>query len=247
LAQWSNRPTDFKPPIRDGYLDAFEALHPGDPEGTAMTELVFLDTECTGLAHDADIWEFAAVRRHADGSRDHLHMFVDHDRSKAAYLPEPFRTDYALRCPAAGTQLVPPRIAARKIWEFIDPRAVVVGAVAAFDSQKLATLFARHRLPMPGWLYTGVDVCALAAGYLQAQGETIEFPVHLEQLGQRLGLRADNYDRHTAMGDVVCVEHIFDRCVTGRASARADLRAVADGDRPVARMATAGADDQRVA
>jgi DNA polymerase III epsilon subunit-like protein len=190
-----------------------------------MSELVFLDTECTGLDHDADIWEFAAVRRHADGSHSELHMFLDHDRTKAARLPKPFRTDYATRCPINATELVPQRTAAMRIWKFIGNDAVVVGAVAAFDSQRLALLFARQRLPAPPWLYTVVDVCALAAGYLQAHGQPVEYPAHVERVGERLGVAADTYDRHTAMGDVMFVERIFNRCATGTMSLRSKLAA----------------------
>jgi len=177
-----------------------------------MRELVFVDTECTGLDLDADIWEFAAVRRHSDGSRSQLHLFVAHDPAKAARLPEPFRTDYLTRCPdVAG--LVPQREAAIRIAEFIGINSVVVGAVAAFDSQRLAMLFDRHRMAPRPWLYTVVDVCALAAGYLRAQGQLVEFPLHVEQLGRHLGINANLYERHTAMGDIAFVEDIFNHCV----------------------------------
>jgi DNA polymerase III epsilon subunit-like protein len=176
-----------------------------------MRELVFLDTECTGLDHEADIWEFAAVRRHTDGTESRLHIFIEHDDAKAAQLPKSFRADYLERCPDPD-KLVPQRKAAMMIAEFIDYDAVVVGAVAAFDSQRLATLFARHRMGTPAWLYTVVDVCALAAGYLRALGESVEFPAHVESVGRRLGIEAEDYPRHTALGDVEFVQAIFDRC-----------------------------------
>ena len=178
-----------------------------------MRELVFLDTECTGLDLDADIWEFAAVRRHVDGSRSELHMFIEHNPVKAARLPEPFHTDYTTRCPADADELVPQRTAVMRIAEFIGNNAIVVGAVATYDSQRLAVLFNRHRMPPPPWLYTVVDVCALAAGFLRAQGEPVEFPVHVDRVARRLGVEADDYERHTAMGDVKFVEDIYNRCV----------------------------------
>ena len=185
-----------------------------------MSEVVFLDTECTGLGHDADIWEFAAVRRYADGSRSELHMFIEHDKAKAARLRKPFHTDYVMRCPVDAAELVPQRTAVMRICEFIGYDAVVVGAVAAFDSQRLAVLFARHRMPPPPWLYTVVDVCALGAGYLRAQGEFVKLPARVEQIGHRLGVDTAGYDRHTAMGDVYLVEDIFDRCALRPAAAR---------------------------
>jgi len=178
-----------------------------------MRELVFLDTECTGLELDADIWEFGAVCRHADGSRSALHMFVDHDRAKAARLPEPFRSDYIARCPVDPAELVPQRVAAMRIWGFIGHGAVVVGATPTFDSLRVADLFARRRMPRPWWLYTVVDVCALAAGCLRAQGKPVEFPARLDQVASLLGVDATNYPRHTALGDVAYAEDIFDRCM----------------------------------
>lgn len=177
-----------------------------------MRELVFLDTECTGLDLDADIWEFAAVRRHADGSRSELHMFIEHDPIKAARLPEPFHTSYTIRCPVDPDQLIPQRKAVMEIFEFIGYNAVVVGAVAAYDSQRLAVLFSRYRMPPPPWLYTVVDVCAMAAGFLRAQGESVEFPVHVDRVARRLGIEPDEYSRHTALGDIEFVEDIYDRC-----------------------------------
>jgi|SRR5271169_7035493 len=178
-----------------------------------MTDYAFVDTECTGLGLDADIWEFAAVRRAADGSRSELHMFVEHDPAKAARLPEPFRTDYATRCPIDATERVPQRQAAARIAEFIGINTVVVGAVPTFDSQRVAVLFARHRLPAPTWLYTVIDVNALAAGRLQAQGQPVQLPLHIDRLSRQLGINADNYSRHTALGDVGFVEDVFDCCM----------------------------------
>lgn len=185
-----------------------------------MTDAVFLDTECTGLGHDADIWEFAGVRRHVGGSRSELHMFIEHDKAKAARLPKAFHADYAARCLVDTAELVPQRTAARRIWEFIGYDAVVVGAVVAFDSQRLAALFSRHRMPPPPWLYTVVDVCALGAGYLRARGEAVEFPAQVEEIGRRLGIDVDGYERHTAMGDALFVEDIFDRCTLRPAPAQ---------------------------
>ncbi|MGD9618903.1 MAG: exonuclease domain-containing protein [Mycolicibacterium sp.] len=180
-----------------------------------MRDVVFLDTECTGLDRNADIWEFGAVRRHVDGSRSRLHMFVEHDPVKAVRLPEPFHTDYTRRCPVNRDDLVPQRTAAIEIYEFIGGDPIVVGAVVTFDSHRLAVLFGRHRIPQPRWLYTVVDVCALAAGYLRARGEPVEFPVRLDQLGQHLGIDTSKHARHTALGDAAFVEDIFDRCNVG--------------------------------
>lgn len=177
----------------------------------AMHELVFLATGCTGVDVDADIWEFAAVRRHADGAESQLRLFIEHDASKAARLPTSFRTDYLTRCPDGG-KLVPQRMAAAMIAEFISDDCVIVGAAPALVSQHLAALFTGHRITPPTSLYTVLDVCALAAGHLQAQGQPVQFPAHAEDMAARLGMDPEDYPRHTALDDVDFVQAIFDRC-----------------------------------
>lgn len=180
------------------------ALPPGD--------VTFIDTECTGLDLDADIWEFAAVRLRADGSRGELHLFIEHDPAKATALPERFRTDYATRCPKDPARLVPQNEAMAKIAGFIGIKSVVVGAVPAYDSQRLAVLSGRYCRYAPFWLNTMMDVCALAAGHLYGSGQRAEFPLQADNLARQLGVFASNFDRHTAMGDVALVEAIFKRC-----------------------------------
>jgi hypothetical protein len=104
--------------------------------GLPGRDITFVDTECTGLDLDADIWEFAAVRRRADGSRSELQMLIDQHANKAAALPEPFRTDYATRCPKDPIQLVPEEDAAARIAAFIGLKSVVIGAVPTYDAQR---------------------------------------------------------------------------------------------------------------
>ena len=76
-----------------------------------MRELVFLDTECTGLDQDADIWEFGAIRRHADGAESRLHIFIAHDETKAARLPKSSvpTTSAAARTPTSSCPSAKPR------------------------------------------------------------------------------------------------------------------------------------------
>jgi hypothetical protein len=183
------------------------------PAGLPIRDVTFLDTECTGLDLDADIWEFAAVRLRADGSRHELHMFIAHDPAKATALPEPFRTDYATRCPKDIAELVPQDEAVARITAFVGINSVVVGATPAYDSQRLAVLFGRYCRRAPSWINTMIDVCALAVGHLWASGQRVDFPLYADRLGHQLGVFASDFRRHTAMGDVVFVETIFKRCM----------------------------------
>jgi hypothetical protein len=56
-----------------------------------------MDTETTGLSPDDHIWEWAAIRREADGTMTAYHCFVEHDLTKAKALPESFRADHDTR------------------------------------------------------------------------------------------------------------------------------------------------------
>ncbi|MBY0442215.1 MAG: 3'-5' exonuclease [Mycobacteriaceae bacterium] len=197
--------TVWTPESRGGQRLAGKAASP-------IREVIFIDTECTGMALDAEIWEFAAIRLRSDGSRHELHMFIAHDTAKADTLPEPFRTDYTTRCPQNIDELVSAEAAAAIIAGFVGINSVVVGAKPAYDSQRLATLFSRYCRRAPSWLNTMIDVCALAAGRLWASNQHVEFPLHSERLAHQLGICASDFDRHTAMGDVAFVEAIFTRC-----------------------------------
>ena len=184
-----------------------------------MSDLVFLDTETTGLGPDDEIWEFAAVRRYEQGDEAALHIQIEHDEAKATELPEKFYADYSARYNPAVA--MPAGVAAEKIRHFLLPvvtrdlatderhvqKTHIVGANPAFDAGKLATLFARFDL-VPTWHYHLIDLEATTVGYLLALGLDVPIPWRSDDLAARVGVPttgADGrplYDRHTAMGDV---------------------------------------------
>jgi hypothetical protein len=134
--------------------------------------LVFLDTETTGLMFDAEIWEFAGIRRDPDGTETELHLFIEHDEDKCRDLPESFLTDHLARFPG-HSQAESKRGAAHRIFDFLcsDGEPVhVVGAVPNFDTDRISRLLraeigAHVRDP---WHYHLIDVENLAVGYLAA-------------------------------------------------------------------------------
>jgi len=85
-----------------------------------MSDLVFVDTETLGLAKDAPIWEFAAIRRSGD-SETQFHCFIGHTPPGEAWpgrpwlpeLPPPFVDDYRRRYDA-GAALREDEAAARR-------------------------------------------------------------------------------------------------------------------------------------
>jgi len=175
-----------------------------------QAELVFVDTECTGLRPDDEIWEFAGLRRYADGSSSWLHILVEHDEMRAATgLPEPFRSQYLARR-GSPQQRWSRRKAGIAIAEFLGGDAVMVGAVPTFDSLHLTRLLRHYGILAPH-LYAVIDVEALAAGYLAATGQRVQIPLNGEQLSRELGVDPSGYQRHTAVGDVQWVCALYDR------------------------------------
>jgi DNA polymerase III epsilon subunit-like protein len=180
------------------------------PESAINTDLVFVDTECTGLRPDDEIWEFAGLRRFTDGSTSWLHMLVEHDEMRAATgLPEPFRSQYLARRGSPENRWSRKR-AAIAIAEFLGGDAVMVGAVPTFDSLHLTKMLHRYGILAPH-RYAVLDVEALAAGYLTGTGHTVCVPPNGEQLSRELGIDPGRYERHTAVGDVKSVSDLYER------------------------------------
>ena len=120
-----------------------------------MSDAAFVDTECTGLRPDDEIWEFAGLRRYADRSSSWLHMLIEHDEMRAATgLPEPFQSQYLARR-GSPEERWPRKRAALAIAEFLGD-AVMVGAVPTFDSLHLTALLHRYGILAPN-LYHVVD------------------------------------------------------------------------------------------
>lgn len=195
---------------------------------------VFLDTETTGLSISDDIWEFAGIRREGDGSPDlPLHLFIEHDRGKAAELPEKFRSDYEARY--EPEHAVSHRDAARLIHRHLrrgadGTRAHVVGAVPNFDTERIAFMFAAYGLDIP-WHHHLIDVENLAVGFLHGRAvgradglagsrskvyrPDISLPWSSDDLSEAVGVTPPTDTRHTAMGDAEWVRAIYDRLTGG--------------------------------
>jgi len=198
--------------------------------------LVFMDTETTGLALDDEIWEFAAIRREPNGTESELHLFIEHDRNSCSKLPASFRDDHFDRY--RDHRAVTRREAAQKIFHLFggysdEHRPHVVGAVPNFDTERVALLLRRHSAWEPRWHYHLIDVENLAVGWLFGQYQTdqkrgmlrelmpkgpasLALPWDSNEISKAIGVDPDQFERHTAMGDVRWAMAIYD-AVTGRA------------------------------
>ncbi len=196
--------------------------------------IVFLDTETTGTGPDDQPWEVAAIRRDPDGAETELHVFVEHDARRIVTVPAAFRIDWATRFDPATA--LSANDAGYRVSDLLEgwtsegqppPVTVIVGANPGFDLRMIRSLFVGSELdPNDLVHYRPVDVGVLAYGYINGQVQagvgTPEMRAVLEAglpwssdaLSRAIGVDPDQFERHTAPGDVAWVKAVYD-VVTG--------------------------------
>lgn len=188
-----------------------------------MTDIVFMDTETLGLDIDSPIWEFAAIRRRTleDGSHEEegLHLFIHHYAEPwltgPNALPEEFAADYHARFNAWGAY--GQSGAAELIASFLADRPHIIGAVPDFDTTRIRhQLLAPAHIPDP-WHYHLIDVENLIVGYLAGRASRGDIDAGLamppwssDELSAAVGVDPEQFDRHTALGDVLWVRAQWD-------------------------------------
>jgi hypothetical protein len=200
-----------------------------------MSDIVFMDTETLGLDIDSPIWEFAAIRRRTleDGShKEHeLHIQIHHyakpwlEGSQA--LPAEFADDYRKRFTAG--EAYGKSGAAEVIAGFMAGRPHIVGAVPDFDTSRIRhQLLAPARIPDP-WHYHLIDIENVVVGYLVGVGKQavndgilpeldmslVSPPWSSDDLSRAVGVNPEDFERHTAMGDVRWVMAQWDAVMGG--------------------------------
>ncbi|GJJ22320.1 hypothetical protein [Mycolicibacterium mageritense] len=194
-----------------------------------MSDIVFLDTETLGLDIDSPIWEFAAIRRRPaprdetlpmfgdsqpEWVEDELHLFIQHDPDGwLDELPDEFANDYRARFDE--TSAFCKQAAARSIASFLGGRPHIVGAVPNFDTERLSHQLLEPRGILDPWHYHLIDVENLVAGYLAATTFAIQPPWKSDELSDAIGVDPEQFDRHTAMGDVLWVRAQWDAVMGG--------------------------------
>lgn len=186
--------------------------------------IVFMDTETCGLRLSDPIWEFAAIRREADGSEMPFHCFIEHDVKRAELMPEEFRIDHDTRYDP-DEALSQEKFVGFLQAVFSGPQNPhVVGAVPSFDTARIDHQFLIPRgLPSP-WHYHLHDVENVAVGWLRALevaasnsgfGSTPDLrrwlpPHSSDDISAALGVDPEWFERHTAMGDVLWIKAQWD-------------------------------------
>ncbi|KIU17890.1 hypothetical protein [Mycolicibacterium llatzerense] len=183
-----------------------------------MSDIVFLDTETLGTEIDSPIWELAAIRRHADGSETPLHIFIDHEPEpwmSNPKFPDRFKDDYRARYRTDNS--LTRSDAAGVLKNFLTGRPHLVGAVTNFDTERIAHQLFRPKGIGEVWNYHLIEIENQIVGYLRAVSELMSpfavfghksvdellpLPWNSNDLSRAIGVDPDEYDRHTAMGDV---------------------------------------------
>jgi hypothetical protein len=195
-----------------------------------MTNIVFIDTETTGVHPERLPWEIAMVRREPNGDETtNLLQISPINLSKA----DPFglkigkfyerHVDFGDYNPPF-TKIVSENMAANIVEDFTRD-AHIIGAVPNFDTETLDPMLRRHGL-IPAWYYHIIDVETLAIGYLMGKNQYDENPLHdddpphfnfklpwkSDELSRAIGVEPpSNEERHTALGDVYWAMRTYDK------------------------------------
>lgn len=166
---------------------------------TLDRDLCFLDCETLGIDPAAPVWEFAAIRVNRDGTRDELHCQILHQPGHwLDTLPEQFAADYRARFDLQ--KAAPPAMATREIQAITDG-AIIAGSNPAFDMERLTRLLARCART-PTWHYHPLDIPSMVVGWASSFDVDAHLTWKSDKLSAVAGVSPDDYDRHTAMGDV---------------------------------------------
>jgi DNA polymerase III epsilon subunit-like protein len=152
--------------------------------------IVFLDTETTSLRPDRRVWEIGDIDlAGADPAALRIGRF---------YERHPFGTGRGM-----ATRVYRESDALLTIEQYTRD-ATIVGAVPWFDTEVLDRRMRAHGI-LPSWHYHLADVETLAAGALG-----VAPPWDFDQLLLAHGLKYDEAERHTALGDARIVRDLYD-------------------------------------
>lgn len=174
----------------------------------------FLDTETLGLHRAAPIWEFAAIRIESDGTESAREHFQIHHNPNLcgihwpSTLPEQFFADYVERYDP--DKALDPYHAAGRIAKIVDGKATIAGSNPGFDMERITDLLDEFDI-IPDWHYHPLDVPTMALGWLSARVTTpmLARPWKSDEISREAGIEPLDYERHTALGDVLWTRDLY--------------------------------------
>ena len=178
-----------------------------------MSDIVFVDTETTGLDPDKhEIWEVALIVHEGPmlGWREHVHQ-LEVDLGRA----DPFALKIGHFHERRSHELTPLDTFA-KSFAYYTRGKHLCGNVISFDEERLRKLL-RANGACPEWHYHLIDVEALAVGYLAARGQKVSLPWDSENLSRALGIEPDT-SRHEALYDAQWAKQMYDAITAGEPS-----------------------------
>lgn len=175
-------------------------------------DIVFIDTETTGLDPDRhEIWEVGAISLY-QGEWVEEHWFLPVDESKA----DPFALDiggYWERYPRYHKD---PYAYITNLADFVREFAYLTankhlcGAIVSFDEQRLGKLLKANGV-LPRWHYHIIDIEAMSVGWLAAAGHRLSLPWKSDDVFELLNVPpTPDEDKHTALGDARQVKAVFE-------------------------------------
>ncbi len=171
----------------------------------------FVDIETLGLHPDAPIWEFAILKDTGTGTTIES-FFIQHEPGDwLDTLPEPFKQDYLTRYRHGEAEN--PSVAAAMIFG-LTSGTVIAGVNPTFDVERLAGFLRAHG-KTPQWYYSPIDLKSATAGFISAhvklQGQVLQPPPwSSDALSRMVGVDPDQFERHTALGDVLWTKAMWD-------------------------------------
>jgi DNA polymerase III alpha subunit (gram-positive type) len=160
-----------------------------------MSEIVFCDTETTGLRPlTHEIWELAAVKLDTDSDQVTGEFLIQLELANlAAASPKALEVGgFHERYDAASA--VAPQRAMAEFCAFAED-AVLAGLNISFDVAFLQAALNRYDR-QPSWHYSPVDVKSMLG---LATGLTP--PWSSDQLAEAIGINPSDYERHSALAD----------------------------------------------
>jgi hypothetical protein len=180
----------------------------------AGAPICFVDTEATSLdRYTREVWEVAMIRREPDGTETSYEaMIAGVDLSEASPVSLKIGRFYDRYDMEVAGQFGPGGDSSKYVYgnrvardiERMTRGAHLVGAVPSFEDTSLAPLLKRHKLA-PAWHYHLVCIENIVAGALG-----VVPPYSSDDLSREIGVEPTDFDRHTAMGDVLWVRAQWD-------------------------------------
>lgn len=180
-----------------------------------MSDVVFVDTETTGLHEDMhEVWEVALI----DGEREYVwHLGVN------LAWADPFALEMTgfysrhLDYRNVDEEALPSNYSrvseAQFAEQFVDLTVGkhLAGAVVSFDEERIRKMVRQFSL-QPRWHYHIIDVEALALGYINGKPgkEPIGIPWKSDDLSLAVGVVPSRFERHTALGDARWAKAIYE-------------------------------------